>query len=81
MSPTRSVAARCDLHALRRTPPTVTTPYGPDPPVLRIICSYCGTASRRRRGRRPHRRDKTPLGNVWYPHQLEEVPVANAAAD
>jgi hypothetical protein len=55
------------MHALRRTPPSATTPYADRPPVLRVLYAYC---------RRPSGElvavvliggDKTDLGNRWYP--------------
>lgn len=67
------VTARYDLHALRRTPPTQTTPYADSPPVLRIIYGCCT---------RPDGTDvavvllagnKTALGNSWYPPNITEA--------
>ncbi len=65
------VTARYDLHALRRTPPTQSTPYAIGPPVYRIIYGYCtrhGTdvAVVLIGG------DKTTLGNHWYPPNIAE---------
>ena len=34
------VTARYDIHALRRTPPTATTPYADTAPVLRILFGF-----------------------------------------
>jgi hypothetical protein len=68
------VTARSDLHALRRTPPTQSTPYATDPPVLRIIYGYC----------RSHDDemavvlvggDKTTLGSHWYPPHIAEAEI------
>ena len=39
------VTSRYDLHALRRTPPTDSTPYAIAPPVLRILYAVCQTAA------------------------------------
>jgi hypothetical protein len=39
------VSSRFDLHALRRTPPTQSTPYAIAPPVLRILYGYSSNAS------------------------------------
>lgn len=39
------VSSRFDLHALRRTPPSQSTPYASDPPVLRILYGYCRDAN------------------------------------
>jgi hypothetical protein len=46
------VTARYDLHALRRTPPTLSTPYATAPPVLRIVYGFVGATTR---GRSPSR--------------------------
>mgnify|MGYP000874901664 CR=1 FL=1 len=68
------VTSRYDLHALRRTPPTGTTPYADRPPVLRILYARCRTpdgevAVALLGG------DKTGLGNAWYPANVSEAEV------
>lgn len=39
------VTSRCDMHALRRTPPSEAAPYAMGPPVLRILYAICRTDS------------------------------------
>lgn len=61
------VFTRFDMGALRRTPPTSTTPYAEGPPVLRILFAFVtddggGEAAVVLVGG-----DKTELGNRWYP--------------
>ncbi|MEX1008142.1 MAG: hypothetical protein WD271_09910 [Acidimicrobiia bacterium] len=67
------VTARYDLRALRRTPPTNTTPYATDPPVLRIIYGYCRTGAGDDVTVVLIGGDKTTLGNVRYPRHIAEA--------
>lgn len=67
------VTSQFDMHALRRTPPSATTPYADGPPVIRILYAYC----RRRSGEHVAvvlmGGDKTELGNRWYPPNIAEA--------
>jgi hypothetical protein len=40
----RVVTSMCDMHALRRAPPSVAAPYADEPPVLRISTSGARTS-------------------------------------
>lgn len=60
------VISRYRTYALRRTPPTVHTPYATQPPVIRIPYVWFSTPE----GELPvvmYMGDKTTLGNLWYP--------------
>jgi hypothetical protein len=67
------VTARYDLHALRRTPPTQSTPYATAPPVLRIVYGYCRMSSGDEAAITLVGGDKTTLGNRWYPPNIAEA--------
>ena len=67
------VTARYDLHALRRTPPTQSTPYADAPPVLRIVYGYCRSDARGEVAVALVGGDKTSLGNHWYPPHITEA--------
>ena len=67
------VTARYDLHALRRTPPTQSTPYATLPPVLRIVYGYCRMGSGGEVALALLGGDKTTLGNRWYPPNIDEA--------
>lgn len=69
------VTARSDLHALRRTPPTHSTPYATNPPVLRIIYGYCRTSDGDEVAIALVGGDKTTLGNLWYPPHRAEAEI------
>lgn len=64
-----------DLHALRRTPPSATTPHALGAPVLRILYGY----ARHDRGTElavvAIGGDKTMLGNDWYPANITQAEV------
>ena len=68
-----AVTSPFDMHALRRTPPSATTPYADGPPVIRILYAFC----RRRSGDQVALvllgGDKTELGNRWYPPNIAEA--------
>lgn len=64
------VTASYDVHALRRTPPTATTPYAERPPVLRILFGYVRDDQQHEVAVVAHGGDKTHLGNAWYPTNL-----------
>jgi hypothetical protein len=66
------VTARYDLHALRRTPPTQSTPYADAPPVLRVIYGFCRTADGEIAVALVGG-DKTTLENQWYPPHIAEA--------
>jgi hypothetical protein len=65
--------SRYDLHALRRTPPSESTPYAVGPPVLRILYAVCRTASGEECAVVLLGGDKTTLGNDWYPANVNEA--------
>lgn len=69
------VTARSDLHALRRTPPTQSTPYATDPPVLRIIYGYCRSSHGVEVAVVLVGGDKTTLGSHWYPPHIAEAEI------
>ena len=65
------------LYALRRTPPTMTTPYATQPPVIRILFGFTINDERDTAGRPSAVMlvggDKTRLGNLWYPPNIGEA--------
>lgn len=67
------VTSRYDMHALRRTPPTVSTPYADSPPVLRILYAICRAGRDGEVGVILLGGDKTELENLWYPANLNEA--------
>lgn len=67
------VTSRYDMHALRRTPPSQSTPYAVAPPVLRILYAVCRTAAGDEAAVVLLGGDKTNLGNNWYPTNLSEA--------
>lgn len=67
------VTASYDLHALRRTPPTTTTPYATDPPVLRVVYGYCDRKNGSELAVALFGGDKTTLGSAWYPRAINEA--------
>jgi len=64
------VTASYDLHALRRTPPSATTPYADGPPVLRILYCYVSNESGDEIAVVAVGGDKSSLGNAWYQANL-----------
>ena len=64
-----------DLHALRRTPPTDTTPYAAGPPVLRLLYGYVRHHSGPDTAVLAVGGDKTRLGNDWYPANITQAEV------
>ena len=67
------VTARYDLHALRRTPPTQSTPYATTAPVLRIVYGICRSDDSSEVAIALVGGDKTTLGNHWYPPHIAEA--------
>ncbi|MEO8697344.1 MAG: hypothetical protein ABI658_27825 [Acidimicrobiales bacterium] len=67
------VTSRYDLHALRRTPPTQSTPYATQPPVLRVLYGYCRAADRSDVAVALLGGDKSTLGNLWYSANINEA--------
>jgi hypothetical protein len=67
------VTSRYDMHALRRTPPTESTPYADAPPVLRILYAVCRVDRGSEIAVILLGGDKTRLGNLWYPANLKEA--------
>ena len=61
------VSSRYDMHALRRTPPTTTTPYADAPPVLRLLFAFVADSKGGEAAVVLVGGDKTQLGNRWYP--------------
>jgi len=67
------VVARYDLHALRRTPPSVTTPYAQAPPILRVLFGFVSDDEHREVAVVAIGGDKTTLGNAWYPANVTQA--------
>jgi len=67
------VTSRYDMHALRRTPPTQTTPYASRPPVLRVLYAHCADPAGDDIAVVLVGGDKTTLGNLWYPPKIAEA--------
>lgn len=67
------VTSRYDLHALRRTPPTDSTPYATTPPVLRILYAVCQSTDGAEVALVLLGGDKTALSNAWYPANVGEA--------
>jgi hypothetical protein len=67
------VTSRYDMHALRRTPPTESTPYADAPPVLRILYAVCRADRGGEFAVILLGGDKTELGNLWYPASINEA--------
>ena len=61
------VSTRFDMGALRRTPPTSTTPYAVGPPVLRILFAFVADDEGDEAAVVLIGGDKRELGNRWYP--------------
>ena len=59
-------SSRYELFALRRTPPTVHTPYADGPPVIRIVYAWCDEADGSEAAVVMLMGDKSRLGNLWY---------------
>jgi hypothetical protein len=66
-------SSRLNLHALRRTPPTFTTPYATGNPVLRLIYGYSQDAENQTEIVMLIGGDKSDLGNLWYPPHVAEA--------
>lgn len=64
-----------DLHALRRNPPTPSTPYADGPPVLRILYGYVRHDAGHDLAVLAIGGDKTRLGNDWYPANVTQAEV------
>ena len=67
------VSARYDIRALRRTPPTTTTPYATGPPVIRVLVGFARDEQGRTVAVALIGGDKTSLGNRWYPPNIERA--------
>ena len=67
------VTSRYDLHALRRTPPTQSTPYATTPPVLRLLYGYCRSAGGPDIAVVLLGGDKSTLGSLWYRTNISEA--------
>lgn len=67
------VTASYDLYALRRSPPTSTTPYATDPPVLRILFGFARDEGGTEVAVVTLGGDKTALGNAWYPANITQA--------
>ena len=67
------VTSSYDLHALRRSPPTITTPYAYGPPVLRILFGYVRDEDGNDAAVMALGGDKTALGNAWYPANITQA--------
>ena len=67
------VTSRYDLHALRRTPPTQSTPYATAPPVLRLLYGYCRGADGSDVAVVLLGGDKSMLGSLWDRTNINEA--------
>ncbi len=67
------VSAGYDLHALRRTPPTVTMPYADGPPVLRILYGFVTNDDGDEIAVVAIAGDKAALGTAWYQTNLNRA--------
>jgi hypothetical protein len=68
------VTSRFDMHALRRTQPTASTPYADAPPVLRILYAICrDTDSGEEVAVVLLGGDKSSLQSQWYPPNVTEA--------
>ena len=77
------------LYALRRTPPTTTTPYATNPPVIRMLFGLVVPTNNDTSDTTSNDAgmdanssetavmvvggDKTTLGNLWYPPHIAEA--------
>lgn len=64
------VSTRFDMGALRRTPPTSTTPYAVGPPVLRVLFAFVVDDNGEEAAVVLTGGDKTELGHRWYPPHM-----------
>ena len=67
------VTSRFQMFALRRTPPTVHTPYADEPPVLRIPYVWFDRAERGEVAVVMLIGDKTKRGSDWYPSTVRQI--------
>lgn len=67
------VTSRFQMFALRRTPPTVHTPYADEPPVLRIPYVWFDRAEGGEVAVVMLIGDKTERGNDWYPSTVKQI--------
>ncbi len=67
------VTSRFELFALRRTPPTIYTPYSDSPPVLRIPYVWFDVEDGGEVAVVMLVGDKTQLGNEWYPSVVKQI--------
>jgi hypothetical protein len=68
------VISRYHMFALRRTPPTVYTPYADTPPIIRIpYVWFSDTEARDEVAVVMLMGDKRELGNQWYPKTVSEI--------
>jgi hypothetical protein len=66
-------SSKVNLHALRRTPPSFTTPYATGNPVLRLIYGYSQGTDGQTEAVLLIGGDKSNLGNLWYPPHVAEA--------
>ena len=67
------VISRFETFALRRTPPTVHTPYAEHPPLLRIAYVWFDVENGGEAAVVMLMGDKTYLGNAWYPRTVKQI--------
>lgn len=67
------VSARYDIRALRRSPPTGTTPYADGPPVIRVLVGFVRNENGQIKAVALLGGDKTTLGNRWYPANVGQA--------
>ncbi len=61
------VTSKYWMHALRRTPPSTSTPLATGPPILRLLYCYCEDENGQTIALLVVGGNKTNLGNSWYP--------------
>lgn len=69
----RIVTSRFEMFALRRTPPTVHTPYAEHPPVLRMPYVWFDVENGGEAAVVMLIGNKTHLGNAWYPEAVRRI--------
>lgn len=67
------VISQFEMFALRRTPPTIYTPYAEHPPVLRIPYVWFDVENGGEAAVVMLMGDKTHEGNAWYPKIVKRI--------
>ncbi len=67
------VISRYHMFALRRTPPTIFTPYAVEPPIIRVPYVWFLDVDDQEFAVVMLMGDKTTLGSQWYPARVNEI--------